>query len=589
MLAHSLLFLKKNLKGDTSVDTLLTMMARTHEGSDTIMLTAQEHKAAGVNTVGSMEGRRDGKDREQIFLQALKRVIEGGRDRLPAASRRRAPLWNGRIEREAEAGATGDSVSNEVVNRHGLQRRGGVAVQGTEGTTHGDGLRTAEGADADAALSSLVTRASKGAASVRGEAGEKGHGGSEVKGAAKGKSAHTLLWRKGGDETIGNLHNRSCEEDDQSIVSLTMAKDGDKKGRTSVSFPAGVGMPSVAATSAGAAAVTDGRGTVSPQGFDKRKSAAIGNASGRADSKAARARQGLSGEGIPDSGSAAKTWAGRITGNVVDGVPVDGKSDEVDVKTPNLRNSADSAMNEKVSHRENEPGNRAEGIPPVKMQRYVASQQADQQGMNVTEGTDRRDEMISGRRLVNDSSREGRLPGRTPEERHASSARIDTQAAFTVKSNDPANVKPGDVVNQITTAVQTNPAKGYSRAKIALNPPHLGTVDVDVIVRDNRVHVILKAEHHEVRQILQSHADALKTGLNVQGLVAETVDVFLYDRMSSNSFQFGHNGRLFDQRQDTGRDSGKNGDDDPQSEEIISPEQAALTLSAGDGRISLFA
>jgi hypothetical protein len=91
-------------------------------------------------------------------------------------------------------------------------------------------------------------------------------------------------------------------------------------------------------------------------------------------------------------------------------------------------------------------------------------------------------------------------------------------------------------------------AKGVNRpgrVKIALTPPHLGTLDMDVIVRKNKVLVILQTENNDVKHILQSNVETLKSALRSQGLIADNINVFVQERSdSAGHFGFGRNETL---------------------------------------------
>jgi len=80
-------------------------------------------------------------------------------------------------------------------------------------------------------------------------------------------------------------------------------------------------------------------------------------------------------------------------------------------------------------------------------------------------------------------------------------------------------------------------AKMSGRVRIALNPPNLGTLDMDVLVRgNNKVHVILQVENSDVKQMLQSHVESLKGSLRSQGLVADSIQVFAQEKADSDTY-----------------------------------------------------
>ncbi|MDI6687254.1 MAG: flagellar hook-length control protein FliK, partial [Desulfobacterales bacterium] len=105
-------------------------------------------------------------------------------------------------------------------------------------------------------------------------------------------------------------------------------------------------------------------------------------------------------------------------------------------------------------------------------------------------------------------------------------------------------VEPRILINQIASGVN-----GPGRVRITLNPPHLGTLDVDVVVRDNKVHVMLQPENNDVRQILQSNVESLKSSLRNHGLVADTINVSIQEKSDGANYgadyRSGQNETLF--------------------------------------------
>ncbi len=71
---------------------------------------------------------------------------------------------------------------------------------------------------------------------------------------------------------------------------------------------------------------------------------------------------------------------------------------------------------------------------------------------------------------------------------------------------------------------------GYSRVRLTLSPPQLGTLDLDLSIHRDRIKMVLTAENGEVRHVLQSNMDQLKTTLQDQGLSIDRLDVLVQDR-----------------------------------------------------------
>lgn len=224
-----------------------------------------------------------------------------------------------------------------------------------------------------------------------------------------------------------------------------------------------------------------------------------------------------------------------------------------------------------------------------KMKQQFMVRENARQGENNARGAGEFDGLNSNEQQMKEFPREVNITDRASEGKHFAANRIEAQSMVTVKNQEHANIKSQDIINQVATAVQTKLGKGFGRVKIELNPPHLGSIDLDLIVRDNKVHVMLRADQYDVRQLLQSNSDVLKTALNTQGLVAETIDVSLHDRMGGNGFQFDRDGRLFDNRQDKRHGGRREGDEESSPDGISAVEYTQNTSAQTDGQISLFA
>ncbi len=156
------------------------------------------------------------------------------------------------------------------------------------------------------------------------------------------------------------------------------------------------------------------------------------------------------------------------------------------------------------------------------------------------------------------------------------------------KSVNSSGIEPRVLINQIASA-----AKRSGRVRITLNPPRLGTLDMNVLVRDNKVHVMLQVENNDVRQVLQSNLESLKSSLRNHGLVADSINVSVQEKSDGANhganYRSGQNETLFkeggnrewnEEDHEEGRDPLNN---DPSSFE----EENQRVL--GDGRVSLFA
>jgi flagellar hook-length control protein FliK len=137
------------------------------------------------------------------------------------------------------------------------------------------------------------------------------------------------------------------------------------------------------------------------------------------------------------------------------------------------------------------------------------------------------------------------------------------------------------VIDQIIEAKQSM-GNDFGRVRIVLDPPNLGTVDLDIIVRKEHVNVVMTADNASVQQVLQSHADDIRVALQQQNLKIETFQVLLQDNTSGQ--QYGHSGAAFEQQ--TGHPSRQAVPDSVPIKADSSSTEGAVPLR---GLISVFA
>lgn len=143
-------------------------------------------------------------------------------------------------------------------------------------------------------------------------------------------------------------------------------------------------------------------------------------------------------------------------------------------------------------------------------------------------------------------------------------------------------LRPEILIDQIAGQFSQN---GPGRIKITLNPPHLGTVDMDVLVRNNKVEVVMIASNQEVQQALKAHSDQLKYALQGQGLKVDGFDVLLQGNHEGHGHRFGGGNFAGNGNGNGGENREEIKSDFPQPM-ILSPRNVGET-GAGEG-ISLF-
>jgi len=144
------------------------------------------------------------------------------------------------------------------------------------------------------------------------------------------------------------------------------------------------------------------------------------------------------------------------------------------------------------------------------------------------------------------------------------------------------------LIKQIVEGAGKKLSNGIGRVKIALHPPHLGTLHMDVVLNNDKVQVILQVENDKVRHILQLNVEQLKNSLNSNGLIVDNVNVLLQERSGNNNYGFGQDGYLFKEGRNQGK-SERDGDErDFLGHDSSKSGEKELGLRT-DGRISLFA
>jgi flagellar hook-length control protein FliK len=184
---------------------------------------------------------------------------------------------------------------------------------------------------------------------------------------------------------------------------------------------------------------------------------------------------------------------------------------------------------------------------------------------------------------------EGRLLHRSGDGNHMTVSQGSTPSANATENRGAVDMNPRVVINQVIDAAGEKLTKGFGRIRIELSPPHLGTVDMDVLVRNSKVHVILQTENYDVKHLLQSNTEQLKTSLHTQGLTADTITVSVQEKSDGNHYEYGQNGTLYQEMSDRGsdRDNQKGLHDSVADTSSMPPEGGSNR--GPDGRISLFA
>ncbi|MEN6370669.1 MAG: flagellar hook-length control protein FliK [Armatimonadota bacterium] len=89
----------------------------------------------------------------------------------------------------------------------------------------------------------------------------------------------------------------------------------------------------------------------------------------------------------------------------------------------------------------------------------------------------------------------------------------------------PEPVVSAKVINQIVKAAKVNITEGRSDIVLRLDPPHLGTVNMNVSVADGTVTATIQTSTESARQVLQSDLATLKQSLSDAGINVDQINV----------------------------------------------------------------
>jgi flagellar hook-length control protein FliK len=135
------------------------------------------------------------------------------------------------------------------------------------------------------------------------------------------------------------------------------------------------------------------------------------------------------------------------------------------------------------------------------------------------------------------------------------------------------------VVEQIVEGARFQVENGQTKAKIFLQPPSLGKLNLQIITRENQVKVTFFAENSQVKEIIENNLSQLRQSFVEQGLRVDNFDVFVdYQPSGQPDGQDNPFGSFRAHREENGK---------PDFEEGDAPGGSRRWLS-GNHRIDLF-
>jgi flagellar hook-length control protein FliK len=162
------------------------------------------------------------------------------------------------------------------------------------------------------------------------------------------------------------------------------------------------------------------------------------------------------------------------------------------------------------------------------------------------------------------------LLGNAPSEQLKTGRTFSVDAGtFKENSGESRSLDPQGLVKSIIDEGTSVISKGGGRVKMTLNPPNLGSLDMEIRVRNNTVELVFVADTPEIQQSLQASTDLLKAALNQQGFKIDGYNVLLQGSMDANSGYFsGESSPWRNARKDSGKE-------EPRKKEPIQPEMMA--------------
>ena len=89
----------------------------------------------------------------------------------------------------------------------------------------------------------------------------------------------------------------------------------------------------------------------------------------------------------------------------------------------------------------------------------------------------------------------------------------------------PASTVATQAIERMAQVTRIAMTRGQWQAQIRISPPDLGTVRMDLSVRQNMLTLRVMADHPEARQMLQSRMGELREALGQHGITVDRIDV----------------------------------------------------------------
>jgi flagellar hook-length control protein FliK len=182
------------------------------------------------------------------------------------------------------------------------------------------------------------------------------------------------------------------------------------------------------------------------------------------------------------------------------------------------------------------------------------------------------------------TKKQGATGGTNPEIRDVS-AGAGTISLLPGRGIDTAAAaRPQAVMSQVLDGAAQILRDGSGRVTMTLQPPRLGTLDLDVVVQDNRVRMVMLADNQEVKQMLQAGMDDLRNALQDKGFQIDRLEVLVQNRPDDAGSNFWQQAG-FGREDSAGREERKSEQESAHAAQV----PPARPLRTGDSGISVFA
>ena len=181
-------------------------------------------------------------------------------------------------------------------------------------------------------------------------------------------------------------------------------------------------------------------------------------------------------------------------------------------------------------------GEKEAGLDSLKVATASADKKADVDGVV---------SVVDGKVQGVDSSSEGTTAQIDPSVSAMQGIRGQTASVETPGAEQPEVVEPRRVMTDIVRGVRASIAGGVGRLRLSMDPPQLGKVTLNMIVRQGvGIRLEVETQTDQARRVIEANLDELRASLEKQGYTVVSIDV----RQNGDGQSAGQSGRGRSQR-----------------------------------------